>query len=107
MSYQVVVLPRAMIQSAEAALWWAKNRSAEQAARWYDTVEATFDSLSENPERHPLAVENEFHRKTLRQVLFGVGRKPTHRALFHVDGETVYILAVRHVAQGPIDPSDL
>lgn len=28
--------------------------------------------------------------------LFGLGNKPTHRALFEIRGDTVFIVAIRH-----------
>ena len=41
MSYRVVLLPRAEQQLYEAALWWADNRSLDQALRWLAGFEAT------------------------------------------------------------------
>ena len=49
MSYQIVLLPRAEQQLYETALWWADNRSLEQALRWLDGFEAAILSLTANP----------------------------------------------------------
>jgi hypothetical protein len=44
---------------------------------------------------------------TVRQLLYGIGRKPTHRAVFEVRGDTVYVLAVRHLAQDDLSADEL
>ena len=43
----------------------------------------------------------------LRQITFGLGNKPTHRVVFEIRGDTVYVLAVRHLAQADITPNDV
>jgi hypothetical protein len=43
----------------------------------------------------------------LRESLFGVRRRPTHRVLFRIVVDVVEILAVRHVAQDDIELEDL
>jgi plasmid stabilization system protein ParE len=48
---QVVVTERALTQMEAVYAWWAENRSAEQAARWYNCFADAIQSLAENPER--------------------------------------------------------
>ena len=40
MTYEVRLQPRAKLQLYKAALWWAENRSTEQAVRWLEGFEA-------------------------------------------------------------------
>ena len=107
MSYQVRFTSKAQRQLAEVALWWAEHRSVEQATRWLDGFESAIQSLSENPERHVLAGESEAFDEPVRQLLFGLGSKPTHRALFEIRGDTVFVVAIRHLAQRDVTRADL
>ena len=106
MSLPVVIEPRAKQDLRHAAAWWAENRSAEQAARWYDGFVEAIQSLGENPLRWPFARENGEFPHELRELHFGLGRPPTHRAVFTVRGEAVIVLAVRHAAQRDVAPED-
>jgi plasmid stabilization system protein ParE len=101
MTYQVFLTSRAAQQLATAARWWAEHRSLEQAVRWLDGFEAAIAGLSENPEQHRLARENEFYilPYPARQLLYAIGDKPTHRAVFEIRGSTVFVIAIRHLAQ--------
>ncbi|HTQ39459.1 MAG TPA: type II toxin-antitoxin system RelE/ParE family toxin [Pirellulales bacterium] len=99
---------RAKLQLVDAARWWATHRSAEQAARWLDGFEQSLAQLSNDPERHPLARENDLYDLpyTVRQLLYGIGARATHRAVFEIREDTVYVIAIRHLAQTDL-PSEL
>jgi hypothetical protein len=43
----------------------------------------------------------------LRQINYGSGKRPTHRALFRIVGNTVEVLSIRHLAQRALRPGDL
>lgn len=109
MSYEVLLTSRAKLQMATAAAWWAEHRSQEQAARWLDGFEAAIASLHSDPLHHPLARENALYELPypVRQLNFGLGRKPTHRALFEVRGNAVYVVSIRHLAQDDVTAADL
>ncbi len=109
MSYRVFFTSRAKLQLSQSALWWAEHRSADQAHRWLNEFEEAINGLQERPERHGLARENETDDwpNAVRQLLYGLGSKPTHRAVFEVRGDVVYVLAVRHLAQDDLTAEDL
>lgn len=93
-----------MTRSAEADLdtnylWWAKNRSAEQAGRWYGSMLLAINSLANNADRYPRAEESDIYGRDIREMAHGLGSRPTHRVLFMVEGSIVTILRVRHVSQ--------
>jgi hypothetical protein len=69
-------------QLKRAAKWRAENRSALQAERWMAGFLQALCGLADNPERHPLARENGELPITLRELRYGLGRRPTHRAVF-------------------------
>lgn len=102
MTYRVVILPQAERQLMAAAAWWAKNRSSEQASRWLDGFESALSALSKHPASHPLARENDAFPFEVRQMLYGLGRRFTHRAVFEIRGDCVFVYAIRHLAQAPI-----
>ena len=80
----------------EAFAWWAENRSADQAAEWYERIFETIATLERMPERCPLVPEAGLSRSSVRQLLFGIGAHPTHRIVFQfdVDADIVTILRV-------------
>lgn len=52
----------------------AIHRSHEQAGRWYDGFVRAIGSLSENPQRCPLARENASVPMEIRELRYGLGR---------------------------------
>lgn len=85
----------------EAYDWWSENRSAIQAAEWYERIFEAIATLQNMPERCPNVPEAGLSRVGVRQLLFGIGYRPTHRVVFHfdLDADTVTILRVRHHGQ--------
>ena len=107
MTYRITFTSKAKLEFNEAAIWWAENRSAEQAARWLDRFQAAIETLVRDPERLPRARESHLFPFPLRQLIFGLGSKPTHRALFRVREHDVLIYGIRHLAQQDVSPEDL
>ena len=107
MTYRVLLTERARRDLEAACTWWAQNRSHEQAQRWYAGFAAAIRSLRQNPERCPRAQESEALPFELRQLNYGLGRRPTHRAVFTIREDVVAILRVRHLAQDRLSPGNL
>lgn len=106
MSYRVNITTKAEAELHGAALWWAEHRSQEQAFRWLEGFEAALASLAEAPKKHALAREDADFSFTLRQLLHGLGSKPTHRALFRIRENEVIVYGIRHLAQRDVTPED-
>jgi plasmid stabilization system protein ParE len=87
--------------------WWAKHKSNEQAGRWYTHILAAIQSLEHMPERCGPATENNLSIAGVRQLLFGLGRRSTHRIVFGIEGDEVIIFRVRHTSQDILTPDDL
>ena len=105
MTYRVVFTPRAREDAMEAFLWLAE-RSPEAASRWYEGLEKAVASLSKYPKRNPIAEEeSKILGLEIRQKLHG-RRRGVYRILFTIDGDTVFLLYVRHGAQGTIEPNN-
>jgi hypothetical protein len=103
----LVFHPRVYDQLDETYLWWAKHHSAEQAGRWFRGIEEAMNGLKVNPERHGFAAENDRFPIGIRALLFGLGRRPTHRVLFTIRPDCVFVLTVLHVAQDAVQLDDL
>jgi len=102
MSYRVALTDQAREELDQACTWWGENRSPAQAVRWYNGFIEVLQSLAKSPERCPLAAENDAFPYELRQLAYGLGRKPTHRAVFTIRPDMVLVLRIRHLAQRPI-----
>lgn len=100
--FEVRVMPEAHEAIAVHALWWADHHSPEEALKWFDATFARIRSLAEMPKRNPMARESVKADEELRELLYGVGRKPTHRIVFQMKGQTVNVVTVRHVAQSDL-----
>ncbi len=108
MNYRVVLADRTLEDIDRNARWWAKNRSGDQAIRWYEGILEAIYALDENPQRWTVARENDKFPYELRELHYGVSSRPTHRALFAIrDDRSVVVLSVRHAAQQDVTPDDL
>jgi plasmid stabilization system protein ParE len=107
MNLPVVLSPKASASLHEFAQWWAANRSLEQAQRWYDGFIAALEALGGNPHRGGLARENRRFSYEIRELLYGVGSHPTHRAVYTVRPDMIFVLAIRHAAQDDLTVDDV
>jgi plasmid stabilization system protein ParE len=101
--FKVVITARAKADLQHAANWWKENRSANEAETWYDGISAKIQTLAQMPALCRLAAESEHVQPEIRQLLYGVSSRPTHRVLFGIDGDTVTIYRVLHTSQAVID----
>ena len=99
MTYTVVLTVPAEAELLAAYQWWAERRSAEQASRWYNGMIDALATLTRNPERCPLSRENGQFPVELRERHYGLGSRPTHRAIFTIRPDIVLVYTIRHVAQ--------
>lgn len=104
---KVLITERAEGEIQTAHDWWSAHRSALQAGRWYRGIYRAIDSLRTNASRNPLIPEHEHFSAELRQLTFGLGRRPTHRVVFSIQPDAVVVLAVRHLAQQNLSVEDL
>lgn len=105
--YEVVIAEPAEQDINANFAWWRDNRSTEQAERWLGSIYPAIESLSRMPKRCARVAESAELGADLRELLFGIGRKPTHRVVFEILGPRVRVLRVLHVAQRSIRDEDL
>lgn len=104
---KVVLTEQAQRDMQRAHDWWAEHKSAAQAARWYARFYKAIATLSSHPERWSLSFENDQFGYEIRDLLYGLGGRPTHRAVFTVGSDTIFVLTVRHLAQQELEVQDL
>jgi plasmid stabilization system protein ParE len=108
MTYRLRITDDAADLLLTIAKWYAgTSQSLEVAAAWYDGFLDVLDSLKSNPFRGPVAPENDAFDFELREIHYGSGKRPTHRALYRIAGEAVEVLSIRHHAQRPLKPGDI
>ena len=106
MTYKVALTDRAHDELDHACTWWAENRSPEQALKWYNGFIRAIRSLANDPQRCPLAAENDAFPYEIRQLTYGLGKRPTHRAVFTIRPDLVLVLRIRHLAQQRLSPDN-
>jgi plasmid stabilization system protein ParE len=76
--------------------------TSHQAAAWFNGLHTALGSLSEMPQRSPVAPED----PALRHLLYGT-RPHIYRAIYLIDEEssTVVILTIRHGARDAFKPA--
>jgi len=98
MKYEVVLTHEAD-RNVRSILAWYEDRSESAADRWYREFARVVVSLSNDPMRYGMARENERFPIELRQLVFGSGRRKTHRIIYTIRPDRIVVYAVRHVAQ--------
>ncbi len=104
---EVLITQRAQDELDSARDWWAAHRSVDQADRWYVGFVQAMLTLESSAEQHPLAPESELFPYEVRQLDYGLSRKPTHRALYTLRPDKIIVLRVRHLAQQPLSVTDV
>jgi hypothetical protein len=108
MSYHLKFTEEAANRLFEIAKWYLEaSQSIDVATTWYDGFLGELESLEQNPWRGSIAGENELFDFELRELLYGSGKRLTHRALYRVVGNVVEVLTIRHRAERPIGPDDI
>jgi plasmid stabilization system protein ParE len=107
MMFRLVISEPAERDIESAYNWWRSNRSEEQANRWYVGIQQSIRALRQTALQCPFAAESRLHPSGLRQMNFGVGRRPTHRIIFVVEERVVKIVRVRHSSQQSLRVEDL
>jgi plasmid stabilization system protein ParE len=103
----VIVMDRARQELEDGCRWWAKNRSHEQAERWYDGFSTAIKGLATSAEQYAVAEESKEFPIEIRQLNYGLSGRPTHRALFTIRPDMILVLRVQHLAQGPLTSDDI
>jgi hypothetical protein len=103
----VSLTARAELQLFTNALWWAENRSTEQASLWLDEFQRELQSQSKDPEKWPIAPESEVFPFVARQMAYGLTHKKTDRAIFEVRGEEIIVHAIQHLAQDELSSDEV
>src|SRR5688572_299692 len=107
MDRQVILMDQAHQDLLDNSIWWAEHRSHEEAERWYDGFSKAIKKLATDAERHALARENADFPFEVRQLNYGLGRHPTHRALYTIRPDMVLVLRVQHLAQDDLSIDDV
>lgn len=97
MMFKVIVTGPAKQDLHTNRIWWAEHHSQEQSTRWYVGISDAMYSLDTMPERCSYATEFDLRSREIRQMLYGTGRKNTHRIVFSIDGDLVVIYRVLSV----------
>jgi len=108
MTYHLKMTMKALDLLSANAQWYAEqSQSRELAIAWYDGFVKRIESLEKDPFAGRLASESSDFDFELRQINYGSGKRPTHRALYRIVGNTVEVLLIRHLAQQPLRPGDI
>jgi plasmid stabilization system protein ParE len=103
MTYRVVVTPAAE-SDPRSAYRFIRNQTPRAASDWIKRARQAAKSLSQHPERCPMAPEGASFDEPIRELFFGTGNRGTYRFLFVIfeKEKTVYLLHVRHGSMLPL-----
>ena len=107
MAYHVVTTLQADQDIDRTIRWLKRKYSALTAAKWLGAISTAMDSLAEQPERCPLAVEDPHLSVQLRELVVRRYRGVTYRILFRITGDTVIIHRIRYAKRDSVKQSDL
>lgn len=96
MTQYTVVLEDLVMRDLEATYVRIAGDAPLAADKWYAECTAAIYSLAENPERCPIAPENDLVDVEIRHLIHG-----SHRIIFTIQTDKVRILHVRHAARRP------
>jgi plasmid stabilization system protein ParE len=95
MAFEVKYTARAQNDLDDILGWLLAKGAGETGLRWFRGLRKAVGTLTELPHRRMLARENDSVPFEMRQLLYG--HKPhVYRILFTVEGNTVFILGIRH-----------
>jgi plasmid stabilization system protein ParE len=101
MAYRVETTARAERDADNLLSRLIAQQAGETGLRWFEGLEKAITTLADMPERCSLAPENTHVPFEVRQLLYG--RKPhIYRILFTIEGDTVYVLHIRHGRRRPL-----
>ncbi|MEO8497330.1 MAG: type II toxin-antitoxin system RelE/ParE family toxin, partial [Planctomycetota bacterium] len=99
MKYDVKIHPGAIEDIKRNSQWWAESHSETQALAWYEHAIASLAKLEQMPSRHGLSFENKDFSYEIRDLLFGLGPRPSYRAVFTIVENTVHVLTIQRSSQ--------
>lgn len=101
MDFRVELSDQAKSNIAAIYDWLLSEHAGGAGERWFLALDEAIASLATLPARCPMAPENPDSPVELRQLLYG--RRPhVYRILFTIEGNTVYVLHVRHGRRKPV-----
>ena len=106
MTREVVLTETAQQQMNVAADWYAEQNPTI-AAKWFNGLTHCLKALGDNPEQYSVARESELLPVELRQLLYGSGKRITHRILFVIREQRIVVYQIRHVSMQDITAEDL
>jgi plasmid stabilization system protein ParE len=105
MTYRVRISSLAEADT-QASFESIRELSPDRARAWYEGILAAFRSLETMPERCPVIPEADEIGVRIRHLLYGK-RSAKYRIIFHVEGDDVFILRVRHGSRDKLTIDDL
>jgi plasmid stabilization system protein ParE len=83
MTYFIEISSVAEAEADSAFLLLSQMISAEKAKEWYEGLLKAIESLSIMPKRCPIARENQYFSKEIRQLLYGKGRNSLPHSFYY------------------------
>jgi plasmid stabilization system protein ParE len=100
MAFRVEISLQAERDAEQILEWLLSQKSGQAGLAWFLALDDAFASLSEFPERCPIAPESARFPFEVRQLFYG--RKPhIYRILFSISSDVVTVLHIRHGRRKP------
>jgi plasmid stabilization system protein ParE len=104
MAFRVETTAQADEDARSILEWLVTQNAGDTGIRWFLALEDAIASLTELPQRCPLAPENAEFPFEVPHLLYG-RKSHVYRILFSIENNTVYILHIRHSRRRPLTES--
>jgi plasmid stabilization system protein ParE len=103
--FRIEIAASAQADADAAYAWLAENVSPAFAETWYQGLFKQIETLTQHPQRCPIARESSKFPEEIREMIYGKRKhKNKYRILFTIRQDTVAILYIHHSAREDIEP---
>jgi plasmid stabilization system protein ParE len=100
MAFRVEISLQAERDAEQILEWLLSQKSGQAGIDWFLAMDDAFASLSEFPQRCPIAPESPRFPFEVRQLFYG-GKPDVYRILFTISTDVVTVLHIRHGRRKP------
>jgi plasmid stabilization system protein ParE len=104
--HRVIITPEAEGDLRKVYRYISKQGALLAVRRWLAGARKEIKTLANLAERTRLAPEAHAFSESIRELLYGKGRRGTYRIIYTIIDNSVFVLHVRHGSMLPLGPEE-